>query len=38
MVANAGQSRLYVVVINEVVDTLERQLSEMSFFPKRRDQ
>ena len=32
MVANDGQSRLYGAVIDEVVDTLERQLSEMAFF------
>ena len=32
MVANDGQSRLYGAAIDEVVDTLERQLSEMAFF------
>ena len=32
MVANDDQSRLYGVVIDEVVDTLEIQLSEMPFF------
>ena len=31
MVANNGQSRLYGAVIDEVVDTLERQLSEMAY-------
>ena len=31
MVANDGQSRLYGAEINEVVDTLERQLSEMAY-------
>ena len=32
MVANDAQSRLYGAVIDEVVDSLERQLSEMAFF------
>ena len=31
MVANDGQSRLYGALIDEVVDTLERQLSEMAY-------
>ena len=32
MVSNGDQSRLYGAVIDEVVDTLQRQLSEMAFF------
>ena len=30
--ADDGQSRLYEVVLEEVIETLERQLSEMDFF------
>ena len=30
--ADDGQSRLYGVVLDEVIETLERQLSEMEFF------
>ena len=31
MIANDGQSRLYGALIDEVVETLERQLPEMTF-------
>ena len=33
--ADDGQSRLYGVVLDEVIETLERQLSEMEFFQNR---